>query len=174
MAIIKDDEIAVRKYYPIADIVIVIFFLLANVFVVMGIVNAKFIMDWAAQLEPPSFVASKFIKQYPGFYFVFQNLCQYGFWIVNDMPHELATWLADTLSHLRLNYPVLSKNSLIVSTHKYVGQFAKFSPNLILQFPANKIYIYSMGEIIICVTAIVYGLIARLIIKMLCFLFKKR
>ena len=165
MPIVKDDRIALRKYYPIADIVIVISFLLANVFVVLQLFNVSFLHSWASQVDTGHLATIKFLRKYPGFYFIFQNFCYPGFWVVNNMPAEVASWIADVLNTFRQTYPDVAKSVGIVEIHKHIAQFAKSYPNLVLQFYGSKLYIYSIGEVIIASCAIVYGLIARLIVK---------
>ena len=167
MPVLKDDSIALRKYYPIANIVILVTFLIANTFVVMQLFNASFLVNWAAQIETYDRVLIKFLKHYPGFYYVFQNLCYPGFWLVNDMPHEFASWLADNLNEIRHSYPQFARDFGINTLHRSIASFARRNPNFVLQFFESKLYVYSIGEIIISASAIVYGLITRFVIKII-------
>ena len=167
MPIVKDDRIALRKYYPIADIVIVISFLWANVFVAMQIFDVAFLSTWASNVETNNITATKFLKLHPGFYFVFQNFCYPVFWVVNYMPHEIASWIATALDDVRRDYYDMASTFGIVTLHRHIAKFANSYPNLVLQFYDNKLYVYSIGEAIICVSAIVYGFITRVITKIL-------
>ena len=173
MPIVRDDRVALRKYYPIADIVIIISFLLANTFIVLQFFNVGFLLTWASQVDTGNVTTIKFLRGYPGFYFVFQNFCYPGFWVVNNMPSEIAAFIAGALNIFRDSYPVVAKQVGIVEISGFFTKFAKSYPNLVLQFYGNKLYVYSIGEVIICASAIVYGLITRLIIKILYNLFKR-
>ena len=167
MPIIKDDRLALRKYYPIADIVIIASFLWANAFVVMQIFDVGFLASWAAKVETNNITATKFLKHYPGFYFIFQHFCHPVFWVINNLPHIVASWFADVLEGFRYNYYEIANAFGISALHRFVAKFANSHPNLVLQFYDNKLYVYSVGEAIICISAILYGLIVRLITKIL-------
>ena len=165
MPIIKDDSIVLRKYYPIADIVIVVSFVVANIFVVMQIFGSNFLTEWASEVTVDNVAATKFLKTYPGFYFIFQNFCYPAFWVVNNMPHEIASWLSEILEEFRHVYPDIAYTFGITAMQKHVAKFANSHPNLVLQFFDNKLYVYAIGEFIISASALIYGLITRLIAK---------
>ena len=167
MAIIKDDREALKRYYPLANIVIIISFLFANAFVVMQLIGSEFLTSWVFQLETSNGITARFSKAYPGIYFVFQNFCYPAFWLINDMPHEVSSWLATFLDNFSRDFPDVARDFGIKAIHKFVAEFSRSSSNFVLHFIDSKLYVYTIGEVVISVSAIVYGLLLRFVTKIL-------
>ncbi|MDR2338461.1 MAG: hypothetical protein LBE20_07495 [Deltaproteobacteria bacterium] len=172
MVIVKDSRLAIRKYYLFIDMVIILVFIISNIFVAMSFMKTDFYTGYDEQFRSSERIFFNYAKSYPGFLYIFKSFCAPGFFLVNNVSHELFNFSIILVEFIQNNFGTPENMPTFIKIIKSLIASAKVCENIALKFPANAVYSYSIAEIIICINAIFYGWLMRCLLHFIHFMLK--
>ncbi len=171
MPIVKDNNLAIKKYHAITDLVIFAMFIIANAFVIAGAMKVGFFANYDNNFANSEEVLFKFAKSYPGLLCVYHSFCAPGFYILNNFAHDILAVVKLLLEFIQMNFASKDEIKVYEQMINSITGAMKVSNNFVLYFGKSQTEVYAIGEIIIALTALIYGWITRQIVSLFAFVF---